>query len=101
MRSLPLMVRSAATPRVSNHVAPLLPMRVRIDHAAPAAPVERGPLAFRLREPIGDRVDGGRVMAHAAMAAFDLDALRHRRRLFHAALPGADAVGTAEDCGGR
>ena len=35
------------------------------------------------------------------MAAFDLDVLGAGGRLFHAALPGADAVGAAEDRGGR
>src|SRR5581483_11582803 len=37
----------------------------------------------------------------AAMAALDLDAFRLRGGLLHAALPGADAVGAAEDRGGR
>src|SRR6202000_2536038 len=50
-----------------------------------------------LRKAIGYRIDDGRVMAHAAMAALDLDAFSHRRRFFLAALPGADAVGAAED----
>ena len=36
-------------------------------------------------------------MAHAAMAAFDLDAFGPRGGLLHAALPGADPVGSAED----
>src|SRR5262245_36201483 len=54
-----------------------LPVRIRVDQAAPAATVEGGPLAFLLRQAIGDRVDRGRVMAHAAMAALDLDALGH------------------------
>ena len=49
-------------------------MRIRINHAAPAGAIERRPFAFRLRQAIGDRIEGGRVMAHAAMAAFDLDA---------------------------
>src|SRR5215475_193972 len=40
-------------------------------------------------------------MAHAAVAALDLDAFRLRRGLLDAALPGADAVGAAEDRGGR
>src|SRR3954447_11994295 len=78
-----------------------LPMRIGIDHAAPAAAVERPPLAFLLREAVGDRIDGCGMMAHAAMAALDLDALGLRARLLHTALPGADAVGAAEDGGGR
>src|SRR6202795_2844569 len=41
------------------------------------------------------------MMAHAAMAAFDLDAFGLCGGLFHAALPRADAVGAAEDRGGR
>ena len=49
-------------------------MRIWIDHAAPARAIERRPFAFGLRQTIGDRVDHGRMMAHAAMAAFDLDA---------------------------
>ena len=52
-----------------------LPMRVRINQTAPAASIERRPFAFRLRQAIGDGVDGGGVMAHAAMAALDFDAL--------------------------
>src|SRR5947209_6389235 len=55
----------------------------------------------RLRKAIGHGVDHGRMMRHAAMAAFDLDALGLDGGLFHAALPGTDAVGTAEDRGGR
>src|SRR3954470_12047537 len=78
-----------------------LPMRIGIDHAAPAAAVEGPPLAFLLREAVCDGKDGSRVMAHAAMAALDFDALGLRARLLHAALPGADAVGAAEDRGGR
>src|SRR5258705_2706840 len=102
------MVRSAATPRVSNHEATIqqnaeleLPVRIRIDQAAPAAAVERGPFAFRLRQTVGHRIDRRGIMAHAAMAAFDLDAFGGCRGLLHAALPSADAVGTAEDRGGR
>src|SRR5260370_40230213 len=41
------------------------------------------------------------MVGHAAMAAFDLDALGLGGGFFHAALPGADAVGAAEDRGGR
>src|SRR5437879_2774011 len=78
-----------------------LPMRVRIHQAAPAASIERRPLALRLRQAIGHRIDNGRVMAHAAMAALDFDALGTRGSLLHAALPGADAIGAAEDRGGR
>src|ERR1700759_2712468 len=79
----------------------LLPVRIGIDDRAPAGAVERLPLPFRLREAIGDRVDHRGMMAHAAMAALDLNALGLRRRLLHAALPGADAVRAAEDRGGR
>src|SRR5277367_5034431 len=74
-----------------------LPARNGIDQAAPAAAVERLPVAFGLREAIGDRIDGGGVMAHAAMAAFDFDAFGHCRRFLLAALPGANTVGAAED----
>src|SRR5881275_3218818 len=76
-------------------------MRIGIDHATPAAAVERPPLAFLLREAVSHRVDSGGMMPHAAMAALDLDALGLRARLLHAALPGADAVGAAEDRRGR
>src|SRR5438270_13674355 len=76
-------------------------VRIRINQAAPAAAVEWRPLAFRLCQAVGDRIDHGRMVAHAAMAALDLDALRGRGGLFHAALPGADAVRAAEDRGGR
>src|SRR6187551_1027944 len=103
------MVRSAATPRVSNHVAPMhpvgtrstLPMRVRINQTTPAASIERRPFAFRLRQPIGHRIDRSRMMTHAAMAALDLDAFGGRAGLLHASLPGADTVGAAEDRRGR
>src|SRR3954449_10605395 len=78
-----------------------LPMRIGIDHAAPAAAVEGSPAAFLLRKAISDREDSCGMMAHAAMAALDLDALGLRARLLHAALPGADTVGTAEDRRGR
>src|SRR3954447_19755592 len=78
-----------------------LPMRVGIDHAAPAAAVEGPPAAFLLRKAISHREDSSRMMAHAAMATLDLDALGLRARLLHAALPGADAVGAAEDRRGR
>src|SRR3954454_3595212 len=78
-----------------------LPVRIGVNEAAPAAAVERGPLAFLLREALGHGVDRGGVMAHAAMAALDLDAFGHVRGLLAAALPGADAVGAGEDRGGR
>jgi hypothetical protein len=77
-----------------------LTVRIRINQTAPARAIER-PFAFGLRQTIGDRVDHGRMMAHAAMAAFDLDAFGHRGRFLSAVLPGADAVGAAEDRGGR
>src|SRR5882757_1955944 len=77
------------------------PGGIGIDHAAPAAAVERRPLSFGLRQTVGHRVDDSGVMAHAAMAAFDLDVLGPDGRLFHAALPRADAVGAAENRGGR
>src|SRR5258707_13009452 len=41
------------------------------------------------------------MMAHAAMAALDLDVHGAGRWLFHAALPGADAIGASESRGGR
>src|SRR5215470_5391318 len=78
-----------------------LPVRIGVNEATPAAAVEGGPLAFLLRQAIGDRVDRGRVMTHAAMAALDLDALGHVRGLLAAALPGADAVAAGKDCRSR
>src|SRR5579871_820928 len=74
-----------------------LPVRIGIDQAAPARAVERLPLSLGLCEAIGDRIDHGRMMAHAAMAALDLDALGDRGGFLLATLPGADAVGAAED----
>src|SRR5713101_2980992 len=78
-----------------------LPVGIGINKTAPAAAVERRPLAFWLRQTIGHGIDDGGMMAHAAMAALDLDVLGVGRWLFHAALPRADAVGAAEDRGGR
>src|SRR5712692_415152 len=78
-----------------------LPVGIGVDHAAPAAAVERRPLSFGLRQTIGNGIDDGGMMAHAAMAAFDFDVLGAGGWLFHAALPGADAVGAAEDRRGR
>src|SRR3954452_15027664 len=76
-------------------------MRIGIDHAAPAAAVEGTPAALLLRKAISHRKDSCGMMAHAAMAALDLDALGLRARFLHAALPGADTVGAAEDRRGR
>src|SRR4029453_13310143 len=59
--------------------------------------MDRPPLAFCLREAIGDRVDRGGVVAEAAVAALHLDVLRARRPWPHANPPGADAAGGAED----
>src|SRR5487761_2421409 len=78
-----------------------LPVGIGIHDAAPAAAVERLPHAFGLGETVGHGVDDGGVMTHAAMTAFDLDALGRRGGLLHAALPRADAVGATEDRGGR
>src|SRR6185369_9145817 len=72
-------------------------VRVGIDEAAQAAAVEALPLSLRLGEPVGDRIEHERVVAEAAMAAFDLDALRGRPRALETALPGDDAVAAAED----
>src|SRR5258707_4135919 len=95
------MLRSAATPRVSKHEAEVLPVRIRIHEAAPAAAIERRPLAFLLRKAVGHGIDRGGMVTHAAMAALDLDALAHGRGLLAAALPGADAVGAGKDRRGR
>src|SRR5690349_2192317 len=77
-----------------------LTSRIRINEAAPATTMERLPSPFGLGEPIGHSVNDRGMMTHAAMAAFNLDAFRSHGNLFHAALPGADAVGAAEDRGG-
>src|SRR5439155_7793091 len=78
-----------------------LAMRIGIHQAAPAAAVEGLPLTFLLRQPVGHRIDRGGVVAHAAMAALDLDTLGLRAGFLHAALPGADAVSAAEAGRGR
>src|SRR5258705_12997693 len=78
-----------------------LPVGIGVDHAAPAAAVERRPLAFGLRQTIGDGIDHGGMMPHAAMAALDLDVFGTGGWLFHAALPRADAIGAGENPGGR
>src|SRR5689334_25103802 len=94
--------KSAATsPRKRGEVKKKSAVRIGIDQRAPAGSVKRLPCPFGLREAIGDGIDHGWMMTHPAMAAFDLDALRLRGGLLHAALPGADAVGAAEDRGGR
>src|SRR5689334_9555772 len=96
--------RAEATPffeRLCPAMTKGLAVRVGVDDRAPAGAVERLPLSLALGEAIGDGIDHGGVMAHPAMAAFDLDALRLRGGLLHAALPGADAVGPAEDRRGR
>src|ERR1700749_3272750 len=93
---------AGTSPAMTNPYSDLrLPVRIGIDQATPARAIERLPRTFALREAIGHRIDDSRIMAHAAMAAFDLNAFGDGRRLFHAALPGADPVGAAEDGGGR
>src|SRR5580704_16510942 len=78
----------------------LAPPPVREDKALPAGAVELLPLAFGLSQAVGDGIDGGRMMAEPAMAAVDLDVLDLLALLVDAGLPGADAVGTAEDRSG-
>src|SRR5882724_7784889 len=79
----------------------LRPAPVGIDQALPARAVEPLPLALGLGQAIGDGVDGGRMVAEAAMAAIDLDVLDLPVLVVDAGLPGADAVRAAEDRGGR
>src|SRR5713101_5777933 len=75
---------------------------VRKDDMAPAtAAVELLPGALRLGEAVGDGVDDRRMMAEAAVAAIDLDVLGLGAVSVQASLPGADAVGAAEDGGRR
>ena len=62
-----------------------------------AEAIEFLPLAFGLGQPVGDGVDGGRMMTEAAMTAFDLDVLDLWPLSLDAALPGTYAVRPAED----
>ena len=89
--------RAAGGPRSEDASPP----PVRKHEALPAGAVELLPLAFGLGQPVGDGIDGGRMMAEPAMAAIDLDVLDLLALLVDAGLPGADAVGAAEDRGGR
>jgi hypothetical protein len=43
-------------------------LRIAIDEMPPASPMERFPVAFRLGEPVGDRVKRGRMRAKAEVA---------------------------------
>src|SRR5260370_14878880 len=75
---------------------------IRKGNVAPATvTVEFLPGALRLGEPVSDGVDSRWVMAEAAVAAIDLDVLGLGPVLVQAALPGADAIGTAEEGGCR
>src|SRR5580704_6975884 len=85
----------------SRALQQLRPTPIRKHEALPAGAVELLPLAFGLGQPVGDGIDGGRMMAEPAMAAVDLDILDLGALLVDAGLPGADAVGAAEDRGGR
>src|SRR5436305_13374743 len=100
MRSSGCMANASRSLRHANsgaRGARALPVWIGEDDTAPARAVERLPRPFALRQTIGDRIDHGRMMTHAAMAAFDLDTLGGRRCFLDAALPGAGAVGAAED----
>src|SRR5205823_2672524 len=55
------------------------------------------PGAFGLREAIGDQQEHSGVVAHAAVAALDGDALALRAVVLDAALPCDDAVAAAVD----
>src|SRR5216683_5664619 len=79
----------------------LTPPPIREDETLPAGTVELLPLALGLGQPVGHGIDGGRMVAEPAMAAVDLDVLDLGALLVDAGLPGADAVGAAEDRGGR
>src|SRR5260221_12121384 len=79
----------------------LLPPPIREDHRAPAAAIEFLPLAFRLRQAVGDCIDRCRMVAQGEVAAIDLHILDLRAGLVEAGLPGRDAVGAGEDSGGR
>jgi hypothetical protein len=49
--------------------------RIGVDYGAPAGTVEGLPVPFGLSQAVGHGVDDGGMMAHAAMAARDLDTL--------------------------
>src|SRR5260370_11799293 len=68
---------------------------------APATGVEFLRLALWLGEAVGDGVDHRRMMAEPAVAAIDLDVLDLGPIPVQAGLPGANAVGAAEDGGRR
>ena len=57
-------------------------LRIAIDEAPPALAVERLPMPFRLRQPVGDGVKGGRMRPEPEMA-------RIRRRCSRPAFAGA------------
>src|SRR5689334_13970488 len=67
----------------------------------PAAAIEFLPGALWLGEAVGDGKDDGRMMTEPIVTAIDLDVLGQWLVLVQAGLPGADAVGAAEDGGGR
>ena len=69
--------------------------------SAPTEPMERLPLAFRLGEPVGDRVERRRMRPEAEVARIDHDVFREVAPRFRAAAPRHDAVGRAPDRGGR
>mmetsp|Transcript_21663 Transcript_21663/g.84311 ORF Transcript_21663/g.84311 Transcript_21663/m.84311 type:complete len:879 (+) Transcript_21663:692-3328(+) len=75
--------------------------RRRLVEPAPRAlGLEVGPLAFRLGQPVGQRVERHRVEAQADVTGVDLDVLGQRRGLIDAAAPGHDPIGLGVDRGG-
>src|SRR4051812_33234640 len=62
--------------------------RVWVEKILQSTSIERGAHAFRLRETIGNGVEGRRVVTQAAMTALNLDVFCIRRFGFQRALPG-------------
>src|SRR5262245_33529547 len=73
---------------------------IRINETAPAGPLERTPRTFRLREAVSDRIDNGRIVPKATMAALNFNVFGKRGRSLDANTPCTDAVSAAEDRGG-
>src|SRR5438270_3587445 len=77
-------------------------MRVLVEETPqPALAIELLPSAFRLREPVSDGVNDRRMRTEADVACLNLYVLRLGRLPFHAALPRHNAIGAAENRGGR
>src|SRR4051812_39771160 len=77
-------------------------VRVLVKQTAQATfPIKLLPCAIRLGEPIGNRIDDGRVSAAPDVACVHLDVLGLRCLAFQTALPCNNTVRPTEDRGGR